>query len=146
MKPATHETAGLMSNSPTRVQRLIAWDWRDGPTEGLLRTDDGSATYYFRLLEERPSNIDDKDIRVFGLYESTANAFEALVASFVAHQMPRWPIWSPLGEFPEKQIENAAERLIDSIKSGAGPLSWLVVAPSLFETVRACPVVESPVA
>src|ERR1700678_2713065 len=84
------------NNPPSLVSRVAAWDWRDGPTEGLLQIDSTGETFHFHLFEERVGEADDDDIRVFGLYPVSSDCLDRFVAALSPYHQPRWPIWCPI--------------------------------------------------
>jgi hypothetical protein len=116
---------------------VAAWDWRDGPTEGLLQIESNGDTYHFRLLEERMGDADDDDIRVFGLYPVSSDCLERFVAAVSPYHEPRWPIWWPTWQFPSEEILKQINELVDDIKENAGPLAWIIASDASFRSVRA---------
>ncbi len=124
-----------------KVSRVAAWDWYDGPTEGLLQCEDSITTFYFRMLEERIADNDGDDVRIYGLYPSELELFNQFVAEVGAHHPPRWPVWWPIWRFPNEEIAAADDRLMQSVIEDAGKLQWIVATSDAFQSVRTFPVV-----
>jgi hypothetical protein len=135
---AKHDSRQL----PSRISRVAAWDWRDGPTEGLLQFDCSGETYQFQLLEERPGENDEDDIRVFGLYPVPSDSLDRFVAAVSPYHEPRWPIWWPVWRFPSDDILSQINSLVDSIKDSAEPLLWIIATDCSFKSIRAFPILD----
>jgi hypothetical protein len=134
----THDTHKL----PSHVSRVAAWDWHDGPTEGLLQFDGLGGTYHFQLLEERPGKNGDEDIRVFGLYPVPSDCFGRFVTAVSQYHQPRWPIWWPVWQFPSDETLRQMNDLVDAIKESAEPLLWIIATDCSFRLIRAFPIVD----
>lgn len=103
------------SNYPSPVQKVLAFDYYDGPTYGVLQCGDGS-TYRFDLLTW---DQETQDLRVFSLSPLPRPGWEQLIALCSAHESPRWPVWV-LG------WQEGPHEPVDAIKRQAGPVEWVV--------------------
>ena len=52
------------TNDPSPIARVIALDWYDGPTDGVLQIGNDGPGYRFALLDVRQS-ADEADVRAF---------------------------------------------------------------------------------
>lgn len=77
------------TNYPSPVQRVMAFGYYDGATEGVLQCRDGQ-TYRFDLLAWEPET---QDLRIFCLSPLPSPAWEQLIGLCAAHESPRWPFW-----------------------------------------------------
>lgn len=130
-------------NPPSLVRRVVAWDWRDGPIEGLLQIGESGEVFYFRMLEEKPASGDEDEIRVFGLYPVPSETLDHLTRTLGAYQQPRQPIWWVVWQFPSESITAQIDELVDSIKDNTGPLIWIIATTSSFDNIRAMSVSET---
>lgn len=113
------------ANYPSPVQKVLAFDYYDGPTYGVLQCGDG-ATYRFDLLAW---DQETQDVRVFGLYPLPCPGWERLIALCSAHESPHWPVWV-VGwhEALHQPIDNIP---IDDIQRQAGLVEWVVATEDL---------------
>jgi hypothetical protein len=125
-------------NDPSPISRVIALDWYDGPTGGLLEVRGGSV-YRFVMLDER-QEMDSVDLRVYGLYPLPADTLTHLADAIAPHITPRWPVWCPHWQFPTDEIRRTVEAKTDDIVKRSGPLAWVVVGDLGGGPVRALPV------
>jgi hypothetical protein len=128
-------------NDPSPITRVIALDWYDGPTGGVLQVGDAGPVYRFIMLDERQlESDDDTDLRVYGLYPLPADALTRLTDAIAPYMAPRWPVWFPVWKFPSDEIRQTVEAQTDGIINQAGPLTWVVVGDLGSGPVRALPV------
>jgi hypothetical protein len=128
-------------NDPSPITRVIALNYYDGPTLGVLQVGDGGSVYRFVLLDQRQVETDDEaELRVFGLYPLPADSLDRLASAVSPHVPPRWPVWCPHWQFPTDEIRQAVEAKTDDIVHRAGPLTWVVVGDLGGGPVRALPV------
>jgi hypothetical protein len=135
--PSTEFREGV--NDPSPIMRVIALDWYDGPTSGVLQLGDAGPVYRFAMLDEHQLPA-DTEVRVYGLYPLPPGAFERLAGAISSHMTPRWPVWVPLWQFPADEARQAVENLTDGILKQAGPLTWVVMGDLGGGPVRALPV------
>jgi hypothetical protein len=103
------------ANYASPIQKVLAFDYYDGPTYGVLQCGDGS-TYRFDLLAWDQEIL---DLRVFGLWRFPRQRWEQLIAAISARQIPRWPVWV-LG------WDEGSSVSFDDIRRQAGPVEWVV--------------------
>lgn len=111
---------------PSPVHKIVALDYYDGPTCGLLRCEAGRA-YRFEILAW---DSETQDVRVFSLAPTPPAAFDLLAELCARHEKPRWPVWVPSWqEDPKEEIAAALAR--------AGPVEWVVATDDLMGTILA---------
>jgi hypothetical protein len=111
-----HEGANYLSP----VQKVLAFGYYDGPTEGVLQCANGQ-TYRFDLLAWEPET---QDLRIFCLSPLPSPGWEQLTALCAAHESPRWPVW----------VVGRHEGLyqpIQEILGQAGPMEWALATEDL---------------
>jgi hypothetical protein len=88
---------------PSPFERLIAIEYYDGPTKGVIQCRDCDQAYMFTMLEiddegkyDTASWDEGREIRIFGLSYLPASSFEDLIAVCSRYMAPKWPIWVPL--------------------------------------------------
>lgn len=123
---AWHERA----NYPSPVQKVLALEYYDGPTYGVLQCGDDS-TYRFDLLAW---DQETQDVRVFGLSPLPRPGWEKLIALCSAYESPHWPVWV-VGWHEElhQPIDDIFQQAgpIDSIRRQAGPVEWVIATEDL---------------
>jgi hypothetical protein len=102
------------ANYPSPVQKMLAFDYYDGPTYGVLQCSDG-ATYRFDLLAW---DQETQDVRVFSLSSLPRSGWEQLIALCSTHESPRWPVWV-VG------WHEGLHQPIDDILRQVGPVEWV---------------------
>jgi hypothetical protein len=103
------------ANIPSPVHKVLAFDYYDGPTYGVLQCGDGS-TYRFDLLAW---DQETQDLRVFSLSPLPRPGWDQLIALCSAHEAPRWPVWV-------LSWHEEAHEPVDDIRGQAGPVEWVV--------------------
>ncbi|MDQ3706597.1 MAG: hypothetical protein M3437_15530 [Chloroflexota bacterium] len=88
---------------PSPFERLIALEYYDGPTRGVIQCRDCEQAYIFTMLDiddegkyDRASWNEGREIRVFGLSDLPASSFEELMRVCSRYVAPTWPVWLPL--------------------------------------------------
>jgi hypothetical protein len=108
------------ANYPSPVQKVLAFGYYDGPTEGVLQCSNGQ-TYRFDLLAWEPET---QDLRLFCLSPLPAPGWEQLTTLCAAREAMRWPVW----------VVGWHEGLHQSIQESlrqAGPVEWVVATEDL---------------
>jgi hypothetical protein len=105
---------------PSPVQKVLAFGFYDGPTDGALQCKDGQ-TYRFQLLAWEPET---QDVRVFGLSPLPPPGWEQLIALCSVHESSRWPVWV-VG------WHQGLSQLIDDVLQQAGSVEWVAAAEDL---------------
>lgn len=77
--------------SPFR--EVLAFDWYDGPTEGITRCGVCSRVYAFRMCAWEPPG---RFRRVFRLESLPGEVFQEAVEIASSTGAPRWPVWVPI--------------------------------------------------
>lgn len=108
------------ANYISPVQKILAFGYYDGPTEGVLQCGDGQ-TYRFDLLAWEPET---QDLRVFCLSPLPSPAWEQLIALCAAQESPHWPVWV-VGWHEE------LHQPVEEILRQAGPVEWVLATEDL---------------
>lgn len=111
-----HEAANYLSP----VQKVLAFNYYDGPTDGVLQCGDGQ-TYRFDLLAW---DEETQDVRVFALSPLPQPEWERLIALCTARETPRWPVWA-------FHWQEQLRQLIEDILRRAGPVEWALATEDL---------------
>jgi hypothetical protein len=109
---------------PSPFTRIIALDFYDGPTGGVLQCAACGAVYQFDMLDWD----DDHAVRVIRLASLPPGSLEACVQALGQPEPPRWPVWVPSRQaLPSEEAREAADRAVASVLAHAR-LAELVVA------------------
>lgn len=111
-----------LSNSDSSFTKIIALDFYDGPTGGILQCEACQTVYQFDMLDWD----DHHQVRVFRLRvlpESNWN--KSLQALGQAEPKPRWPVWVPC-KWPSEHAREEANRKLSKILAQAKPAELLV--------------------
>jgi hypothetical protein len=113
------ETA-LKSLPPSQwvTRQAIAFDWYDGPREGICALARPVGEFYFELLDER-MNPEDSDDRLFRLKELAAGSVEGAVRALEDLGGPSAPLWVPLWRFHDEAARRRAEQHLQELRAGA---------------------------
>src|SRR6266568_2897931 len=114
-------------NDPSPFTKVLALDWYDGPTGGVVQLGEGGEVFRFELLDKQQLAETDIDLRVFGLYPLLPNALARLTAALTPTHEPNWPVWFPIWEFPTDEARSKVDQEADDILAQAGPLTWVVI-------------------
>jgi hypothetical protein len=107
------------ANYLSPVQRILAFGYYDGPTDGVLLC--GNAQVFrFDLLAW---DEDTQDVRGFRLSPLAREAWEQLVALCCKYETPRWPVWV----FWREELRQP----IDAILRQAGDVEWVIATEDL---------------
>jgi hypothetical protein len=103
--------------------RILALDYYDGPTGGVLQCGGCGAEYRFDMLDWDT----EQEVRIFRLAGLPNESMAECVGIISPSEPPHWPIWFPLWRWPNSQGREAAESALQRILARAhGP--ELVVA------------------
>ncbi len=122
------------SNGPSPFDRVIALDWYDGPTEGLVRCGECGQVYRFDLLD---SVDEDRGIRIYGLAPGLADTMDRLVDVLSPFMRPSWPMWAPLWKFSSEDDRIAVERAVDDLMAKAAARDFVIETTGLLDEIDA---------
>ncbi len=108
------------ANYPSPVEKVLAFSFYDGPTDGVLRCVDGQV-YRFDLLAWEEQT---QDLRVFSLSPLAPAEWARLIALCSSHDFPRWPSW---GFRWQEQLRQP----IQDILRQASPVEWVIATEDL---------------
>jgi hypothetical protein len=130
------------TNCPSPITRVLAFDYHDGPREGILQLGDGGEVYRFVLIEEIERTGPDADnVRVFGLSPLPPQTLDQITDLVSPYSKPRWPVWVPLWRFPTETIRQEIDSRVEALLEPVGPVVWRITTTDLVGTlqqVRAC--------
>lgn len=128
-----HDPASL-KNAATPFSQILALDFYDGPTSGILQCANCSATYYFDMLDWD----EDHQIRIFRLAMLPQGSLEQCVAVFARFEAPDWPVWVPwFRSSPSDEARDAVDRELEFILKKARPAELVVASSGYGEKVLA---------
>jgi hypothetical protein len=111
-----------LSNSDSPFTKIIALDFYDGPTGGILRCETCHTVYQFDMLDWD----DHHQVRVFRLRVLPENSWEkSLQALEEAEPRPQWPVWAPC-KWPSVHAREEANTKLSKILAQAKPAELLV--------------------
>lgn len=102
-------------DADTPFARIIALDFYDGPTSGILQCRTCGSVYRFDMIDWD----EDHQIRVFRLALLPPDALDRCVAALAPYGPPRWPIWVPnrsnlldpaAGEIADRAMQRVLEK------------------------------------
>jgi hypothetical protein len=107
------------------TRRAIAFDWYDGPREGVCSLAVPGGEFYFQLLEER-YNPDGLDDRLYRLSELPPGSVEEIEKAIQDLGRPLNPVWVPLWKFPSEAARQRAEEVVQTVQGKARPTPLIV--------------------
>jgi hypothetical protein len=111
-----------LSNSDSPFTKIIASDFYDGPTGGILQCETCQTVYQFDMLDWD----DHHQVRVFRLRVLPESSWEkSLQALEKAEPPPRWQVWVPC-KWPSDDAREEANRKLSKILAQAKPAELLV--------------------
>jgi hypothetical protein len=117
---------------PSKITKVLAHGWYDGPTDGVLECGTDGRVYRFTLLDEvRQWPTEAEDVRVFSLAPLPPTALRQLTEAYGRYFKPHWPAWVPVWSFPTAADREALERMTDQVLAQAGPAEWVIATSDL---------------
>ncbi len=127
-----------LRNTDTPFTKIIALDWYDGPTGGILQCEACQAVYHFDMLD-----WDYHQVRVFRLRPLPGSCWtQTLAALDQADPSPRWPVWMPSKWPSEEALENT-NTMLREIFAQAKPAEFIVAWLGYGEKILAAKKVPS---
>lgn len=108
-----------------RTGRVIAFDWYDGPREGVGSLTVPGGEFYFELLDERhnPEGLDD---RLFRLSELPPGSVEKVERAILELGRPINPVWVPVWKFSNEMARQKADQCVRNVHAQALRTSLVV--------------------
>jgi hypothetical protein len=123
-----------LPGGPSPFSRIIALEFYDGPTSGILRCATCGAVYRFDMLDWDES----QEVRVFRLASLPPGSLEEAVRALDKAGPPSWPVWVPRrASFPSEEAAAQADRAIQRILDRAEPALRLLAWSGYGETIVA---------
>ncbi len=127
----SNDTLVACTEGKSPFTKMIALDYYDGPTFGLLWDHRRSAAYKFDMLDWD----DHHRVRVFSLAELPEGAFDRVAEACATTGPPAWPIWVPNWQFESDASRDAANRVVDAVLEQASRPHAVVAAEDLLDTI-----------
>jgi len=123
-KPCCQDPASL-GEGPSPFTQIIALDFYDGPTAGVLRCGACGATYCFDMLDWS----EDHTVRIFRLAALPPQAWTQCVDVLSRSESPHWPVWVPWARTrPSEDVRRATDQALQEALAMAKPadlvLGW----------------------
>ncbi len=108
----------LASLPPDRwlARQVIAFDWSDGPREGVCWMARPDCEFFFELLAEQ-LGLDNLDDRLFRLSELPKGSVSGILTALRGLGGPTGPLWVPVWQFGNETERARADQEIDRLLS-----------------------------
>jgi hypothetical protein len=117
--------------------RVLGLGYYDGPTGGVAESGDGSACYWFEMLDELPDWDEGNDIRVFSLAALPSGSLDRLIRIFPGSENATSPLWVPIWRFDSTAGREAAEREVERVQASAAPPQVVIATDAALSKVIA---------
>jgi hypothetical protein len=126
----SNQSHGLQEGSrlPSPFSKVLALDYYDGPTRGVVEVSPEKQPYRFEILAWDTENL---NLRVFSLAQLPSDTLTRLTDAYSRFWEPRWPIWVPIWHFSNAADEEAMDQLTKELMGQASAPSWIVAATDL---------------
>lgn len=140
-----------MNDSPINCQHLkegaeagstywmVALDFYDGPTSGVMQCQVCFAEYRFTMLDWDEHQSD----RVFSLEPLPVQSFNQIVEVLFNYEPPKLPLWFPLRPYPSKQVHELVERQLAEVMNNAGSATAVIATSQWGEKILAAKALSS---
>jgi hypothetical protein len=122
-------------------ERIVVFDYYDGPTSGFAKCARGSTAYRFELAAWDSY----QDNRIFSLAEMDSTKFDSIVEILSRFEKPRWPVWMPRYQInlptEEELVSDALDRTLATLPAA----SLLIATDHLDKTIMRCRSIEASV-
>ena len=127
-----------------KVRQVIAFDWHDGPQEGICAFDYPACELYFVTLAQQWLGGRFGD-RLYKLSQLSGGALTRTLAAFGVPVPPHVPTWAPHGDYETEEIRARVEAELDGILDEAIPTSLIVRSPDMmvFSEIWISPLAET---
>ena len=117
----------LLSAAPAdwRVRQIIAFEWLDGPREGVCEMEHPPCSFHFEILAEQRSAGAFVD-RLFALSELRAGVVAETLAIFREVGPPKSPVWAPHGAYTSEEEQQRIEAAVEELTSSRIPTRVLI--------------------
>lgn len=97
-----------------RVQQIVAFDWQDGPRDGICALAKPKCSFYFSVLNIRmiPDDLDDCLFRVSTI---APNAVDHTISVLSDLGSPTSPVWVPRWNFSTDKSGSVVEGYLDDL-------------------------------
>lgn len=101
-----------------QVDQVVAFDWNDGPRQGIAAMSYPHCEVVFDLLAER-FNPDGLDDCLFRLRELPPGSMQSVLGIISSLGEPLAPLWVPVWQFPNEEERQKADQAIDQVLTTA---------------------------
>ena len=113
------------------VDKVISFDWHDGPLQGWCSLTNPLVDFVFECVEEQ-HDANGLDVRKFHVKELPSGSVDkalALLAPILGS--PRKPVWCPIWKFPNEHKRSEVEQIIDSVAGRARATNLLITTADM---------------
>lgn len=116
---------GTLTAVKSPFTKILALDFYDGPTGGLLQCETCGAVYRFDMLDWD----DNHEIRIFRLASLPADSMEKCVRMIAGTETPHWPLWAPFfrtspSDEHRKKLDDQLQAILDQAKPAELVVAW----------------------
>lgn len=115
------------------IYSIIALDYYDGPTSGVIRCQVCSAEFKFMMLDWD----DHQGNRVYSLEPLPLHSFKQIEDVLSKYELPKSPVWFPLRQYSSKQDHEFVEQQIAEILDQAASAIAVIAMSQWGETILA---------
>ncbi len=125
-----------LSGGRSPFTKLIVFDYYDGPLGGMTQCELCGSVYRFDSPEEAwDFKHGSYEVRIFTLSRLPHDSFRLIVDAIPEMGPPSWPVWVPLWNFASEARREAADRVVDAVRSRAAQPHLVVAAIDLSEKI-----------
>jgi len=118
-------------NAHSPFSRIIAFDYYDGPTSGVIQCKQCLDAYKFEML----AWDEGQDVRVFSLALLPSHTFTRLMKALAPLGSPSWPVWVPVWEYQTDSLREAVEQEVQYLLNEADSPQYVIAAQDLLNTL-----------
>jgi hypothetical protein len=121
------KVAAVKKKGPSPFDRLIVFDFYDGPLEGVATCSVCGSEYVFQVKWWDPH----EDLRIFELRPLTRGTFPRIADICPKISEPVSPVWIPIWQFPTEADERQANAAVEELLEPEGTARVLIAAEAL---------------
>ena len=118
---------------------MVALDYYDGPTSGVMQCQIFFAEYRFMMLDWDDRQSD----RVYSLEPLPLKSFKQILDVLSKYEPPKLPLWFPLRQYASKQVYELVEQQLAEVMGKAGSATTVVAMSQWGEKILAARALSS---